>query len=109
LALAKIETRRLSAICAAVEPSKRKDSVVCTGIATFNEQGELSTEVTGGKLEWRVSMNSKNKIKRLIQDYVQGNLRETAGVVYLVNRDRIFIMPRDMYKTTIKKTEFLPE
>lgn len=100
---------KLSAICAGVESSKRRDHVTCSGIAAFNEKGKLLLEIMGGKLEWRASENDKSRVKRLIQNCVQGDLKRTANIEYHVDFEHIFIMTVAAYKATVERAEFVPE
>ena len=100
-----METRRFSGIYAAIRRTPDGKSVLCTGILTFNREGRLSGEFTGGELVWTASRQRDAEIKSRVKKYIQGDLEKTAGVKYFVGNDKIFLVDKKVYNKVLKKAK----
>ena len=95
----------LSGIYAAIRRDTDGTTVLCSGIVTFNSEGRMSREFTGGELRWIARKQSDSQIKNLVKRHVQGNLERTAGVRYRVSDDKIFLVDKKVYNGILKKAK----
>lgn len=97
--------RRLAGIYAAIEREPGGKTVSCSGIVTFNKEGRISKEMSGGNLIWKTAAQSDKEVKQLIRKRVEGTLAKSAGVTYEVDDDRIFLVDKRTYRRILKKAE----
>src|SRR3989442_5995074 len=95
----------LAGIYAAIRRNADGTTVLCSGILTFNSEGRMSGEFTGGELLWNTPKQTDSQIKNLVKRHVQGNLERTAGVRYRVSDDKIFLVDKKVYNRVLKKAK----
>ena|SRR5437867_8557718 len=100
-----LEIAELSGIYVAIQRDSDGTTVRCSGIVTFNSEGRMSGEFTGGELKWITRKQTDSQIKNLVKRHVQGNLERTAGVRYRVSDDKIFLVDKKVYNRVLKKAK----
>src|SRR5207249_937377 len=95
----------LAGIYAAIRRDDDGTTVLCSGILTFNSEGRMSGEFTGGELRWVTRKQTDSQIKNLVKRHIQGNLERTAGARYGVSDDKIFLVDKRVYNRVLKKAK----